>query len=542
MFHGASSSGLVRAVTACGVVLSLGACAPEDGGGVDVSEPDELVGQNAVARTMTVEGAVLVAPSASAATILAAVRRQTRSLFGPLRSVNVSLDDREIRTIDTSTFKREPVSVVDTDNPGAAARPMLRVRYTYTGRGVVPKAWSRRRSLSTTALFGDYLPYASELIAQCTDDPHAREWGGDGLWYMFNPEVARCGTAIRAEVSALDAAQRKLTDRRAQVSAREAARRFLPLSVRLATIRSPETVAYPEYDQLLGAGNPAKTSVNVYAFFGVIGDHEADPRDEGYREMFFVLRNVLRAFPHARFEAPSPATNLLDLRVDGAAVPNVTHAAVIDWALGGSAPSGVGVAALRQAILDTWKRRAIRLTVPMNVTVRGQARAIDLRIHTYYGEEGAWNSGARERYVAAWRDADVFAYSGHSHIGAGPLDPSNYRASDFPDRYQIMMINSCVSFNYYNRDFYPLHPGGSAKLDLVVNGIEAYSDNGHAVSSLITGLFDGRQQSYLSLLRGMIANEPDIGLEDYDPMRVADGETDNRYSPRATPLTLTPRR
>ena len=542
MIHGASPSGLVRAVMGCGVVLSLGACAPEDGSDVDVSEPDELVGQNAVARTMTVEGAVLVETNASAATILAAVRRQTRSLFGPLRALNASLDDREIRTIDTSTFKREPVSVVDTNNPGVAARPMLRVRYTYTGRGVVHKSMARRRSLSTTALFGDYLPHASDLIAQCTDDPHAREWGGDGLWYMFNPEVARCGTAIRAEVSALDAAQRKLTDRRTQVSAVEAARRFLPLSVRLATIRSPETVSYPEYDQLLGASNPAKTSVNVYAFFGVIGDRETDPRDEGYREMFFVLRNVLRAFPHARFEAPAPAANLLDLRVNGAAVPNVTHAAVIDWALGGSAPSGVSVTALRQAILDTWKRRSIRLTVPMNVTVRGQARPIDLRISAYYGEEGASNSGARERYVAAWRDADVFAYSGHSHIGDGPLDPSNYRASDFPDRYQIMMINSCVSFNYYNRDFYPLHPGGSAKLDLVVNGLEAYSDNGHAVSSLITGLFDGRQQSYLSLLRGMIANEPDIGLEDYDPMRVVDGETDNRYSPRATPLALTPRR
>ena len=53
MFHGASSSGLVRAVTACGVVLSLGACAPEDGGGVDVSEPDELVGQKRTRRLVT---------------------------------------------------------------------------------------------------------------------------------------------------------------------------------------------------------------------------------------------------------------------------------------------------------------------------------------------------------------------------------------------------------------------------------------------------------------------------------------------------------
>ncbi len=527
-----------RAAAAAGVVLSLGGCAPEDTSGADAVDPDEITGQNAVGRTMTMTGHVLVSPTASESTIVEAVRRQTRTVFGPLRSINASLDDREVRTIDARTFVREMVQVVDTENPSAAPRPMLRVRYTYTGRGVVHKSMASRRSLSSTTLFGDYYGQATEIIAQCTDDPHAREFGASGLWYMFNPTVSGCASRIRAEVSAIDGATRKLSDRRTQVSAVEAARRFLPVTIKLEAIRGARTTTYPEYDHLLGARDPSKREAHVYAFLGVIGDREDDPTDDGYREMFYFLRNVLRAYPNARFDAPSPTANLLDIRVNGAAVPNATHANVIEQAL-----SSASSLDLRRAILGVWKRRTINLTVPLTVTVNGASRPFDLRVHAYYGDEGGAFSGeARQRYVSAWRDADVFIYSGHSHLGSGPLDPSNYRASDFPDRYQIMLINSCVSFNYYNRDFYPLHPGGSAKLDMVVNGIEAYSDNGHAISSLVTTLFNGQQQNWRGVLGAMVANEPSIGLYDYDPMRVVDGETDNAFSPSTTRITLAPRR
>ncbi|MFO0605451.1 MAG: hypothetical protein U0324_19880 [Polyangiales bacterium] len=531
----------MRALMATVTMLSLGACAPEETDEA-APDPDEITGQNAVGRMMTITGYVLVDPGASDATITDAVRRQTRTVFGPLRNLQASLDDREVATIDRATFVREPVTVVDTERAGAPTTQKLRVRYTYTGRGLVAKSMASRRSLSTTALFGNYFGYANDIISTCTDDPEAREFGADGLWYMFNPGVAGCARAINAEVAAIDNASRKLTDRRAQVSALELNRRYLPLTVKLATIRAPQTATYPEYDQLFGARDASKRDVHINAFFGVIGERESDPNDDGYREMFYVLRSVLRAQPGARFDAPTPAADLLDIRVNGAVVPNVTHAKVIDWALGASAPSGVSAPALRQAILDRWKTRAVNLTVPMTLTVGGQSRPLDVHLHAYYGDEGsAYSSAARQRYVDAWRTADVFIYSGHSHLGAGPLDPANYRAGDFPNRYQIMMVNSCVSFNYYNRDFYPLHPGGSAKLDMVVNGVEALGDNGWAVSNLITGLLSGRQQSWISLLRGMVATVPEIGLDQYDPLRVVDGETDNVYTPARLPLALAPR-
>lgn len=507
----------------------------------EVSDPDEITGANAVARTLTMNGVVYVAPNASDAAILDAVRTQTRTVFGPLRNDHVGLDDREVRSVDPHTFVREPVSVIDTDHPTVAARPMLRVRYTYSDRAVLERTRSSVRQINTTALAGAYTAYADDIIRDCTDDPEAREFGASGLWYMFNPGVSTCRRLISTEVGAIDSASRKLTDRRTQVSLTEVNRRFLPITATLKTIRAPTTPRYPEYDQLFGASDPTKTSLNIYAFFGVIGEREDDPTDDGYREMMFVLRNVLRAQPTARFEAPTPAGSLTDLRVNGTAVPNATPANIINWALGNEMPSGVDGMALRRAILAAWKARSINLTIPMTVTSGGRSHALSVKIHTYYGDEGsAWSQQAHQRYVDAWRDADVFVYSGHSHLGSGPLDPGNYRTSDFPNRYQIMMINSCVSYNYYNTGFYPLHPGGSAKLDMIVNGIEALGDNGHSVSTLITTLLNGRQQNYLEMMRAMIANEPDIGLYNYEPLRVVDGETDNTYSPSRLPITLAP--
>ncbi len=531
-----------RALTlllAAATAASIPACAPVDEE-TEGADPDAITSASAVARTLTLNGYVYLPVGSSETTIVEAVRRQTRSSFGPLRNLKIGLDDREVRTIDTNTFVRDTVTVVDTDHPGSATRQMLRVRYRYQDRAVVDNSLSRRRSIPTTVLLGDYMPHGSELIDQCTDDPEAREFGASGLWYMFNPGVESCQARIRQEVSIVSYNSRLLTDRRTQVSATEVNRLFLPVTVTLAAIRAPQTPKYPEYDRLLGAGDARKTEMNVYAFFGVIGESETSPSDEGYLEMMRVLRTFLQAYPRAQFTSLSPTGNLLDIRVGGTLVPNATYTNVLNWAIDGRAPTGFSITALRTAIASVWRRRTIQLSVPMTVTAGGSSHPLSVNLRAYYGNEGdAWSPDARRRYVSAWRDADVFIYSGHSHLGSGPLDPGNFSASDFPDRYQIMMINSCVSYNYYNAGYYPLHPGGTANLDMVVNGTEALGDNGWAVSRFILGLVNGRQQSYIDLMRSMIATDLSIGLDHYDPLRVADGELDNRYSPTRTPITLT---
>ena len=102
-----------------------------------------------------------------------------------------------------------------------------------------------------------------------------------------------------------------------------------------------------------------------------------------------------------------------------------------------------------------------------------------------------------------------------------------------------MMVNSCVSFNYYHQDFLEKKPGGSKNLDMIVNGLPSWVyDGGVAMGRLLTGLLDGKQSSYRAILESMKLDMP-WGERGYDPMRVVDGELDNVFSQAKMPLTIT---
>ena len=108
-----------------------------------------------------------------------------------------------------------------------------------------------------------------------------------------------------------------------------------------------------------------------------------------------------------------------------------------------------------------------------------------------------------------------------------------------PDRYQIMFVNSCISFIYYHQDFLAMKPGGSHNLDMMVNGLPSYVwGGGAATARLLSGLIDGTQKSYRELLTGMRLDMP-WGERAYDPMRVVDGELDNVYTPAKKKILLT---
>lgn len=96
-----------------------------------------------------------------------------------------------------------------------------------------------------------------------------------------------------------------------------------------------------------------------------------------------------------------------------------------------------------------------------------------------------------------------------------------------------MAVNSCISFNYYEKDFLDMKPGGSKNLELVTNGLPSnVVDSGLSVGNLITGLIEAKKP-YAELLGAM-------AVGGYDPMRVVDGELDNQYDPARTPLVVKP--
>ena len=165
-----------------------------------------------------------------------------------------------------------------------------------------------------------------------------------------------------------------------------------------------------------------------------------------------------------------------------------------------------------------------------------------VELRTFYGyEDGSPEArqAARWRYLEAFWHADVFAYTGHSHIGHGPLEPWTYSGSNFPDRYQVMLVNSCLSFNYYDEDFLAMHPGGTKNLDVVVNGLAAYW-RGMGQATYDASLVDGQDKTWRQLLTSMRVNLP--WQSGYDPMRAVNGELDNEFSvARGGEIVVSPR-
>jgi hypothetical protein len=305
--------------------------------------------------------------------------------------------------------------------------------------------------------------------------------------------------------------------------------------------------AWPEHDQLWGfAGDPARTKVVVYSFFGVDSDKN-NPADLGLVEYLRFQRELRTKLPALRVTETSPHAWLLDFYIDGQKVPNVTWADVERWVVDKTGyPAVVGTNATKRAELmrqvnALFSDRWIVWSMPVRVKRNGVERQMTVEIRTWHGEEdGSWDirQRARWRYLEAFWHGDVFAYTGHSHFGHGPLEPWDYSGANFPDRYQTLLFNSCLSFNYYDEDFLAMHPRGKDKLDVVVNALPAYWQGmGQSTANYIVGTLSGGQ-SWKQVLQAMAVNLP--WQSGYDPMRAVNGELGNAFDPAQGAITVAP--
>lgn len=503
--------------------------------GAEGSDPDEIIGANAVGRNATIDSYVLVTPGASDDVIKQAIIQQLRPLFGALKAQDIGLGNRldgrnAMSFIDATTFRRDTVNVIDPAHPETTVRQMLRVRFTYRDRAVVNNRLASRRAFPTTAPFGDYYSHSAELIQNCQSEK--MDWGASGLWYNFEPHLSTCQNLIQAEATRISTQRRQLANADREITVDESTRWFTPISVKLSTISRVEN-RYPDYHRMYDDNR-----LVIGAFFGV--DKLDDPNDYGAKNFFTYLRTILQARPELAVSA-EPTTDLTTVTFNGTTIRNVTALRAANWIVDSTdLPTEVPYAmrsAFRQAVIRQWRDRTINLTSPATVTINGTAKSVTLNVRVFYGNEEGFGTGAIQRYKTAFRDVDLFQYTGHSHLGSGPLDARNYTSADFANQYQILMINSCVSFNYYN-EFFTMHPGGSRNLDTVTNGLPVYLEgSGLSSARFATAFLDGRFRSYLDILQGMRLNLP--WESNYDPNRVADGETDNVFTPATFRMTLT---
>jgi hypothetical protein len=496
----------MRAVFLAGLLMACAVPNARDGEGDGAGSDEALTGTTGVERGIHFEGTVIVPESASDDAIRTAIARQVKSAIGALRDPRVSLNDRAARSNLNNWTKQ-------------VANGYAKVTYKYDDRAVVTKTLSSRSTIDLTMLAGDYGAYADVLKRDCSDDATTDT---DSLWYHFQPQKAACKARIREEVKAIDAERRE-----GFIGPKEASRWFLPVTAKLDPPRAPAVAYSPEYDRLF----LNRDRVTIYAFGGVDKD-ETDPDDVLAIEHARFLRSLLRANPNFRPVRTEPFTWLLDFYADGKKLEGVTYDQMLSWIV-----DKTGTLDLRKQALAKLAERWIDWDIALEINGR---RTI-VEVKTFFGyEDGSWEARqhAQWRYLEAFWHGDVFLYNGHSHFGHGPLEPTLYNAGNFNDRYQIMLVGSCISFNYYQKDFLELKPGGSKNLETIVNGLPSWVWGGGEVSArFITGLISGRQPTYSELLESMRIDTP-WGERGYDPMRVVDGEMDNTYSRATAPIAM----
>lgn len=495
---------------------------------------DDLTGTSSTERPVSFTSWVYVSPSASDTDISAAIAREIKTSLGALRDTKVAFDDRGAQSnLDPSKWTRTLVDVWD-PNTQTKTGQVLKVTYPYSDKAVVTKALAKQSAVDFTMLAGDYSQHATQLIQSCSDDTTTDT---DSLWYHFAPAIASCQTLIQNEATSIQQEQSKLANHPGVIGPSEAARWFQPVTAKLGAPNAPSQNFSPEYDRLL----ENKSELVVYAFFGVDSD-ETNPDDILGQEAFRFWRTLLAAQPNFRVTKTDPFAMMLDFfYTDGTKVQNVTYDQIWKWVLdntGFPTSDPAQIASLRRQAVAKLAERWIYWDLP--VTVNGQPLTIEVR--SFYGyEDGTADARqhAQWRYLEAFWYGDVFLYNGHSHFGHGPLEPTLYGSQNFNDRYQIMLVNSCLSYNYYHEDFFRMKPGGSKNLEIVVNGSPSYVwGGGQVVANFLSGLISGNEPTYVDLLNATHLNLP-WGENDYDPMRVVDGELDNVYSKSKSPITLT---
>ena len=500
---------------------------------------DELTAPDGVERQLTIKSLVYVDVNASDYTIKSAVQRQIRTAFGPLRIARISVDDRELKNnVDSTTFESKDIDLMKKEADGTltADGKIKQVSYTYRARALVHKSLASKSSFSLALLMGNYQSFVDDIIKDCVENYEHDSEFSSSFWYVWAPAQYACKQRIQAEVTAIQTERQDLSE--GQIGDKESTRRFLPINAALDAVAGPRT-GYPEYDQLYSISDPAKKMVVVYQIMGV-ASHAGDPdnqryeNDMGFKE--FLKEVKVLADTWSMLEVSSDSSiNPLEIPFEGQTY-TASFATLYDWVVNKSGfPTGISDSQkFRRAIYDHVALKWIRLQAPLTVYAGHGSKQMTLQFRMLFGTESSY--AVKGYFKEAFKNGDVVLYNGHSYIGSGPLDPTNYSATDFADRYQIFFFNSCVSFNYYGVDYFDLKAQGTQSLDLINNGIEVWIlDGGKSMGRFLAALFDGKQNTWMQLLKKTQVSP--FGSV-HDPNRAVDGEQDNTYDPNATPITV----
>jgi hypothetical protein len=130
-------------------------------------------------------------------------------------------------------------------------------------------------------------------------------------------------------------------------------------------------------------------------------------------------------------------------------------------------------------------------------------------------------------YLKALEEADIIAYDGHSGLGAN-------LGSDYLDdfslgkQYQILFLNGCSSYPYFNAGYFNSKTGGSLNLEIITSGLSTLTSTSLPnMQAFLEPFIAGKTVSYQTLLRNIEASN---GEEETYLMGV-NGDEDNEFRP-----------
>ena len=200
-----TSSLIAGLLFAASSTLAVGCAANAES--TDDTTDNDLTSNSALSRTVSFQGKVYVATGASDDDVMNAIESQTQTAFGPLRTSNIAVNNRELKGgVDKKSIKKRAVTLVD----GANKTAMQEVTYVYTDSGIVAKSYAKRSSAPIAVLNPSYGSQINRILTECTaNDSEAQEFSGS-IWYVFEPSVSTCAPAMKKE-------QAKITADRAKV-------------------------------------------------------------------------------------------------------------------------------------------------------------------------------------------------------------------------------------------------------------------------------------------------------------------------------------
>ncbi|MFO0758644.1 MAG: hypothetical protein U0359_19275 [Byssovorax sp.] len=357
------------------------------------ADEEDLTSVTARSRSLQFDAYVYVSATATDSEILAAVQKQTKTMFGPLRTAEIGVNNRELKITDTSSFKKTKVTVVDTKSANAPTKSMQKVTYRYTDDALVPVSMSKRSAITLAVMSPSYTSQTDRILTECTENDDEAQEFSDSIWYVFDASLSQCQDAIAAEQKAIDAENQKLTDVTKQVSLAEVNRLYVPTTVSLGPNKTNKKKSYPEYDRLYAGGvEPGKVVIGLVNGFL---DHEhpnGEIEDSAYPEWLDELRETMKSGPKYKVTKVEPAADLSTFTANGKTVNNVTIYDILAWGLDGKLPSG-----FTRPIVRAQEGRGRQdhpplgdAEAPIKVKVGSSGRTKDAMptSQTYFGAEG----------------------------------------------------------------------------------------------------------------------------------------------------------